>query len=388
MDSRRRDALIALILTAALGAVSGCGGGNSATTGGGVSVADTRRAEIAAAREAAEFRDEYTGAELVSRKRGWARTHGGLYWTDDGGRRWREVTPPGDPGAINGVYFRNPRQGWAGAEEGSEGENHVVLFATEDGGHSWRRTPIEVEGLATIAAGVGFTALGQRRVFALVAQSTDTASSVGHLFTSGDGGRRWYQLPDPPHDGTMSFESPRNGWFAAGGHLPGLYRTHDGGRTWTEIEVSPPPGVPAEDATFGPPQIDADGDGLLPVIFRAPAAVTAALYRTRDRGRHWEPASHYRMRLGGDVAVSEHLFRRGRETAVVADYARPPYTLLGPGQRHSTLRAAGLPPCARLSFAGRFGFALVHANSLTRLFFTTDGGTDWKLTSHPRSEQR
>jgi hypothetical protein len=55
----------------------------------------------------------------------------------------------------------------------------VVLFATEDGGHSWRRTPIEVEGLATIAAGVGFTALGQRRVFALVAQSTDTASSVG-----------------------------------------------------------------------------------------------------------------------------------------------------------------------------------------------------------------
>jgi photosystem II stability/assembly factor-like uncharacterized protein len=369
-----------LVLTVALGAASGCGGGNSATTSGGASTADARRTEIAAAREAAEFRDEYAGAELVSGERGWARTHGGVYWTDDGGLHWREITPPGDPGAIDGVYFRNPRQGWAGAEEGSEGENKVVLFATADGGRSWRRTPVEVEGLATIAAGVSFAALGQRRVFALVAESTDTASSIGHLFTSGDAGRRWHQLPDPPHDGAMSFESPQDGWFAAAGHLPGLYRTRDGGRTWTEVEVSPPPGVPAADATFGPPQIDADGDGVLPVIFRAPAAVTAALYRTRDHGRHWAPVSHHRMKLGGDVTVSRHLFRRGRGTAVVTDYARPPYTLLGPGRHHSTLRAAGLPPFARLSFAGRYGFALAHTN---RLFLTTDGGADWKPTSHP-----
>lgn len=381
-DSRRRDALIALVLVAALGAAPGCGGGNLTTTGG-ATAGDARMAPIAAAREAAEFRDEYTGAELVSGERGWARTHGGLYWTDDGGRHWREITPPGDPGAIDGVYFRNARQGWAGAEEGSEGDNQVVLFATADGGRSWRRVRIEVKGLSTIAAGVGFAAFGRRRVFALVAESLDTASSAGHIFTSSDGGGHWHQMPDPPHDGAMSFESPRDGWFAAGGHLPGLYRTRDGGRTWTEVEVRPPPGVPAKDATFGPPRIDADGDGLLSVIFRAPAAVTAALFRTRDRGRHWEPVSHYRMKAGGEVTVSKHLFRRGRGTAVVADYARPPYTLLGPGRRHSALKAAGLPPNARLSFAGRYGFALVHTTSLHRLFLSTDGGAGWKPTSHP-----
>lgn len=382
-DSRRRDALIALVLTTALGAVSGCGGGsNHATPNDGASAAPARMAPIAAAREAAEFRDEYTGAELVSGERGWARTHGGLYWTDDGGRHWREITPPGDPGAIDGVYFRNARQGWAGAEEGSEGANHVVLFATADGGRSWRRAPIEVKGLSTIAAGVGFAALGRRQVFALVAESLDTASSVGHLFTSSDGGRHWRQLPDPPHDGAMSFESPQDGWFAAGGHLPGLYRTRDGGHTWTEVKVRPHPGVAARDAAFGPPRIDRNGDGLLPVIFRAPAAVTAALYRTRDHGHHWEPVSHYRMKVRGDVTVSDHLFRHGRGT-VVTDYARPPYTLLGPGRRHSTLKAAGLPPNARLSFAGRYGFALVHTTSLNRLFLSTDGGANWKPTSRP-----
>jgi len=382
-DSRRRYALIALISVAVLGAVAGCGGGNPAANPGGASAADARRAAVAAAREAAEFRREYAGAELVRRQRGWARTHGGLYWTDDGGRHWREITPPGDPGAIDGVYFRNPRQGWAGAEEGSEGDNRVVLFATADGGRSWRRAPIAVKGLATTAAGVGFAALGRRRVFALVAESLDTASSVGHLFTSGDGGAHWRQMPDPPHDGTMSFQSSRDGWFAAGGHLPGLYRTRDGGHTWTEVEVRPPPGVPAEDAAFGSPRIDADGDGLLPVIFRAPTAVTAALYRTHDHGRRWAPVSRYRMKVGGDVTVAEHLFWRGRGRAVVVDRARPAYTLLGPGRRHSTLEAAGLPSSARLSFAGRYGFALVHTNSLDQLFLSTDGGADWKPTTHP-----
>jgi hypothetical protein len=47
-----------LVLTAALGAVSGCGGGNHETSGGGASASDARMAPIAAAREAAEFRDE------------------------------------------------------------------------------------------------------------------------------------------------------------------------------------------------------------------------------------------------------------------------------------------------------------------------------------------
>ncbi|MGV1047932.1 MAG: WD40/YVTN/BNR-like repeat-containing protein [Solirubrobacterales bacterium] len=380
-----RFASIGAVVALASAAFAGCGGSDAPTSAIENAHPASPQEERAEARESARFLHGYTGAELVSGERGWARTHEGLYWTEDGGREWREITPPGDPATLDGVYFRNPEQGWAGAEEGQEGENRVVLFATGDGGRTWRRRPVEVDGLGTIASGTAFAPVGRHRVFALVGESRNTAYSVGHLFTSGDGGRHWHQLPDPPHRGPIAFESPREGWLAAEGHLPGLYRTDDGGHTWTEVKVAPPPGVPAEKATFRPPRINAEGGGLLPVVFDAPQASTAVVYRTEDRGRSWEPITRYRMRLRGAVPAGSHLYHRGDGATIVSDYGPPPYVLLGPGRRHpAPLSARGLPPRARLSFAGaRYGFALVHTNDLDRLYRSEDGGKSWKPTSHP-----
>jgi photosystem II stability/assembly factor-like uncharacterized protein len=380
-----RFASIGVVVALAFVAFVGCGGSDAPTSAIENARHPSLREERAEAREFAKFLHGFTGAELVGGERGWARTHEGLYWTGDGGRKWREITPPGDPTALDGVYFRNPDQGWAGAEEGHEGENEVVLFATTDGGRTWRRRPVEVDGLGTNASGTAFAPIGRHRVFALIGESRNTAYSAGHLFTSDDGGHRWHQLPDPPHRGPIAFESPRDGWLAAEGQRPGLYRTHDGGHTWTESHVSPPPGVPAEKATFRPPRIDAEGGGLLPVVFDAPRASTAVIYRTDDRGRSWEPISRYRMRLGGAVAAGSHLYHRGDGATIVSDYGSPAYVLLGPGRQvHSPLSARGLPPRARLSFAGaRYGFALVHTNDLDRLYRSEDGGKSWKPTSHP-----
>ena len=382
---RHRFASIGAAVAVAAVAFAGCGGSGSTTSAVENGDQPSPQEERAEAREFATFLHGYTGAELVSGERGWARTHEGLYWTEDGGRRWREITPPGDPAALDGVYFRDPEHGWAGGEEGQEGENRVVLFATDDGGRTWRRRPVEVRGLGTIASDTAFAPVGRRRVFALVGESRNTAYSVGHLFTSGDAGGHWHQLPDPPHRGPIAFESPRDGWLAAEGHLPGLYRTHDGGHTWAEVHVAPPPGVPAETATFRPPQIDAEGGGLLPVVFDSPRASTAVIYRTEDRGRSWEPISRYRMRLLGAMAAGSHLFSRGNSATIVSDYGAPPYVLLQPRHRPpSPLPARGLPPDARLSFAGaRYGFALAHTNDLDRLYRSEDGGKSWEPTTHP-----
>jgi photosystem II stability/assembly factor-like uncharacterized protein len=380
-----RFASIGVVVAVAFTAFAGCGGSDTRTAALENAYHPSPGEKRAEAREFARFLHGYTGAELVSGERGWARTHEGLYWTEDGGRRWRDITPPGDPTALDGVDFRNPDQGWAGAEEGREGENRVVLFATGDGGRTWRRRPVEVDGLGTVASGTAFAPVGRHRVFALVGESLSTPYSAGHLFTSGDGGRHWHQLPDPPHRGPIAFESPREGWLAAEGQLPGLYRTEDGGHTWTEVKVTAPSGVPAEKATFRPPRINAEGGGLLPVVFDAPQASTAVIYRTDDRGRNWEPISRYRMRLGGAVAAGSHLYHRGDGATIVTDYGPPPYVLFGPGRRlPSPLSARGLPPRARLSFAGtRYGFALVHTNDLNRLYRSEDGGKSWKPTSHP-----
>jgi hypothetical protein len=53
-------------------------------------------------------------AEIVRGDQGWARTGDGVYWTADGGRRWRRITPPTrSPLDIQDVYFRDQRRGWA-----------------------------------------------------------------------------------------------------------------------------------------------------------------------------------------------------------------------------------------------------------------------------------
>ena len=72
---------------------------------------------------------------MVAGKRGWARLGLGLYWTGDGGREWRRITPPlHDPVDLRGAYFRDRRHGWTLAEEGTEGAENQVIFSTADGG--------------------------------------------------------------------------------------------------------------------------------------------------------------------------------------------------------------------------------------------------------------
>jgi photosystem II stability/assembly factor-like uncharacterized protein len=145
---------------------------------------------------------------MVAGKRGWARLGLGLYWTDDGGREWRQITPPlHDPADLRGAYFRDQRYGWTLAEEGTEGTERQVIFSTADGGRSWLRTPLRIKRLLLPAASVSFSALDDRRIFALVRRSGDTASNFGILSFSGDGGRSWRQIrPYPPQAGEIVFD--------------------------------------------------------------------------------------------------------------------------------------------------------------------------------------
>lgn len=210
---------------------------------------------------------------MVAGRSGWARLGLGLFWTDDGGREWRRITPPlHDPANLRGGYFRDRRHGWALAEEGTEGAERQAIFSTADGGRTWLRTPLRIERLLLPAASVSFSALDGRRVFALVKRSGDTASNFGVLFFSGDGGRSWRQLePSPPQAGEIVFESRRDGWLASGFPAAKLWRTRDGGRHWKEVTLPTGLGGELDDVAALAPRIDAAGRGLLPTVRATPS---------------------------------------------------------------------------------------------------------------------
>jgi photosystem II stability/assembly factor-like uncharacterized protein len=136
MPVRTTIAIVTLIATL----VAACGGG-SASTGA------TRRA-AGLEEEKGRIEEEAGGifvegesgprqileGEMVAGEEGWVRTPSGVFWTPDGGRTWRTITPPVP--WVSKVYFASPEDGWALHGTGREGDARAFIFRTTDGGRT------------------------------------------------------------------------------------------------------------------------------------------------------------------------------------------------------------------------------------------------------------
>jgi hypothetical protein len=341
---------------------------------------------------------DFLGAEMVSGASGWAQTNRGVYWTDDGGASWRNITPnAGHPVSPQAVYFADPEHGWALAEEGDEPHPRPALFATSDGGRSWTRDRISIGSRYSQAGNAYFSAVGPHRVFALVRESRNTAFSVGYMFESRDGGLHWRELAArPPHAGPIVFTSARDGWLAEDGPEPALYRTRDGGRSWRDVQLPRAPWLVKARADYLPPKFEADGHGILAATydnFEKPASTF--LYTTSDFGRHWKLAAKVKLIVEGDPVVFAY---RGPEALFTGLDESPLLGLLGVDGETSALAGAGLPAeySPWLSFSGsEDGFARIEAEDcnvtpkrancteVNGLYFSSDGGESWVPTTRP-----
>ena len=177
-----------------------------------------------------------------------------LYWTENNGQTWRDITPPDMPTrSIGQVFFLDLSHGWMLSTDalGEEENARFYLFSTEDGGKHWR------------------TLLLQRPMFKLRDDYTFPTqlffsdsqhgwilwhwhmmnSSLDSLLSTTDGGRTWMRLPDPPGAGPLQFISARDGWMigdpqdesgVGGAEGNQLWATRDGGANWHAISVPVP----------------------------------------------------------------------------------------------------------------------------------------------------
>jgi len=335
---------------------------------------------------------------MVSGASGWARTYRGLYWTDGGGVGWRKITPPvAHPATLRSIEFADTERGWALAEEGNEPHPRPALFATQDGGHSWTRTPIHFGSRYSQAGSASFAAVGAHRVLALVRESRNTAFSIGYLFVSHDGGRRWHQLPEPPpHAGEIVFTSTRDGWLAEEGPNPSLYRTRDEGRSWQEVRLQRPTGLVKARADYLAPRFEADGHGVLAATYdNFEKRAFTVLYTSEDFGRHWTLSASTRLLVEGNPVAAAY---RGFESVMTAIFETPQLGLLSVDDSTLSLAGAGLPAeySPSLSFSdSENGFGRIDGEDCTvkarrarctdvnNLYYTGDGGTSWAPTTRP-----
>ncbi|QLQ06116.1 MAG: hypothetical protein HZY76_08705 [Anaerolineae bacterium] len=226
---------------------------------------------------------------FTSALNGWAVGESGLLRTTNGGVSWAPQAI-GEPRTLYAIAFSSPQQGWLAGRQGT-------AWTTTDGGTTWTNVPTNqtqnIAGLAVAADGDVWTA------------------GAGHLILhkQGNGPSAWpHPAPapaDPNFSGFLGVDAvDANTVYVVGGDAQ-ILKSTDGGVSWRLL-----PGV-AQQVT--PPGID--NPWLRGVRFPVDASTGwvsgryGALFRTTDGGETW--TQQYARLPNGDIHTGFLWFVQG-----------------------------------------------------------------------------
>ncbi|MER5774516.1 oxidoreductase [Streptomyces sp. NPDC002039] len=240
----------------------------------------------------------FRGLAAVNRSTAWlAGSKGTVLRTVDGGRAWRDVSPPGavaEALELRDIEAFDARR--AVALSIGEGEASRVL-RTEDGGATWTETFRNPDPRAFYDC---LTFFDSRHGLAV----SDPVDGKFRVLSTDDGGRNWRVLPDAGMPAALPGEAgfaasgqclvtagSRDVWLATGGStVARVLHSADRGRTWRVTESPVPAGDPARgvfalafrDRTTG---LAVGGD------YRTGEASPRAAAVSADGGRTWRPST-------------------------------------------------------------------------------------------------
>jgi hypothetical protein len=309
----------------------------------------------------------------------------------------KDITPHGVAIAgIKGVHFLDSDHGWLvanGAFDASALTQQLLVFRTTDGGQSWQSSPLgpsDAINAASAFAPAYIDFLNASTGWVVAKTGSNTSFSIGDLYRTDDGGATWTKLSIPTGD-PVYFTNENDGW-AAGGPIPHLFVTHDGGRTWQDASDIAPVFVPSVTRTraFGlPTAVDGDSRLLLPVTVALPDNPSLfIIYDSVDGGNTWNQLASATIAsdFGAGIRAPSHVFADGSVVAFAPDRTGLRYT---PGDSQmqtftSTIRAW---PIQLDVVDSNRGWALVidsgcetfksHCRSLNYVEQTEDGGLTW-----------
>jgi photosystem II stability/assembly factor-like uncharacterized protein len=319
-----------------------------------------------------------------------------LFYTDDGGLTWNDITPS-SIADIEAGFFLDAQTAWI--PSAAAGTNIPTIVHTTDAGKSWQQyqdLPFKQASLDFANPLIGWA-------------TADVGVAAGNLYftlyQTLDGGTHWRQLilgqsflaiePSLPRgtihivDGQdFKFLNPSTIWFG-GNQIVSMSNvvfqvSHDSGKTWTKITIDVPESNRIGDGilTYGTPDFITQNDGYVVASYALPnSAGGSDVIMTHDGGNTWT-ASH--NLIAGETNWSLHIdfispteafFHCGDSLCLTRDSmqtwtAIPSNFSFSPVNEQQTLQA--------LDFVdAQVGWAIVNENGANQLIKTTDGGRTW-----------
>jgi photosystem II stability/assembly factor-like uncharacterized protein len=233
---------------------------------------------------------QYRGLDAVDKRVAWVGgSDGEVLRTTDGGRTWKDVSPPDTTGLLfRDVEAQDDRR--ASVLAIGEGDASRI-YTTTDGGRRWKLAFVNDDPRAFYDCMDFYE--GGRRGLAL----SDPVDGRFRIAATDDGGRSWQVLPNDgmpdavagefafAASGTCLVTSGRDAWFATGGGASRVFRSHDGGRTW-KVTAAPIPAAEAGGVFSLAFRNEREGV-MVGGDFTAPDNGVDASGLTRDGGRTW-----------------------------------------------------------------------------------------------------
>ena len=286
-------------------------------------------------------------------KRTWyvAAASGGVWKTENAGTTWTPIFDGQGSYSIGAVTLdpRNPDVVWVGTGENNAQRSVSFgdgVYKSEDGGRTWKRMGL------TQSEHIGKIVIDPRdsKVVYVAAQGPLWAEGGERgLYKTTDGGVTWTKILggatwagvnevelDPRNPDILvasTWQRHRHVWgYLAGGPESALHRSTDGGKTWTKLS-----GVPEGEARIGLARAPSDPDVLYAIV--EAANERGGVFRSDDNGASWrrqggfQTISLYYQRIFVDPRNADRVYAMDTYVMVSDDAGRT-FTQLGEAGKH------------------------------------------------------
>ncbi len=322
--------------------------------------------------------------EMMDEVYGWGVTETEVVSTNDGGVTWYNVTPPGltDVGYSVFTDFLDASHAWIQIVDPNNYPNGGTLYRTSDGGLTW-------EAFETPFSAGDMEFLDENNGWMMADLGIGAGSMAIAIFHTNNGGETWSRTytNDPNIEGagdtlplggikvTMVPLDMNSAWVGGVIYSSGstyLFRTDDGGKTWSQVTMMLPANAQSSELTIEQVKFFSPTQGFL-VIRLTSTTQETIVFTTSDGGETWDPAPASLPNSGvlEIPSAQEMIFYYNNQFYVTKDAAGT-FEIIDPS-------IAFGESLTDMSFANAStGWVITTSPTNQRtLYKTTDGGLTW-----------